>query len=419
MAAAPADTVGVQASDEASTAATPQQGTASTLVPLPVPTVRRWGRQGGYLAKKCFESAAKNNMPTTYAPELKLPYSTFTRDLMDRGNLFEQKIGERLRVEADPARVVVIGDEERDPVTGDRTPESKLRKEEATWAAYLDPNVEFVFNARLGGRFEELLSEYLGRPVSDSDRISEPGAIAFGEVLANGLRAMRFVDVKDHRTTSGKSKPVRHAASPIAEPFFPAAGEVRLSGQLNIDDWFQLAHYHRHGETLGLVADGEVWGAVIGRDEVLVWARVDEARFLRFDEVQYRRGRMSALELYDRDFARGLAVVDNAIARDTDPSIAPIVGPEWDSSCKECPWRAECHKELAKHPGGGVSPPGVSSRHTWRQCFAIDLMEWFSVGHSSCFDTILYMSMSRPESRRIRRRRRSARRGCRRTSRRA
>lgn len=365
MTIAPADlAVGNSASsDEATASALPKPGTASAPVLLPTPTVRRRGRQGGYLAKKCFTGAAKDNMPNTYPPELKRPYSAFTRELMDKGNAFEGKIGQRLLDEADPRRVVVIGDEERDPVTGDRTPESKLRKEEATWAAYLDPNVWFVFNARIGGRFEELLSQHLGRQVTDSDRISEPDGIAFGEVMPNGLRAMYFVDVKDHKTTSGKSKnDTRYPASPISEPFYPAGDEVRLSGQLNIDDWYQLAHYHRHGQTLGVVADGEVWGAVIGRDEVLVWARVDANRFLKFDEVQGKKRRMSALELYDRDFARGLAVIDNAILRDDDPSVPPLALPEWKDECKECPWKDVCHEELVEFPGGGhiTLLPGIT-----------------------------------------------------------
>lgn len=347
----------------APSASASKSGATATLVSLPMPGLRQRGRQGGYLAKKCMEAAAKDNMPTTYPPELKRAYSAFTQELMGRGNVFEEKIGQRLLDETDPRHVVVIGDEARDPVTGDRTPESKLLKEAATWAAYLNPDVKFVFNARIGGHFEQLLSEYLGVTVTDTDRISEPDGITFGETLPNGLRAMRFVDVKDHKTTKGKSaSDKRYRASSIAEPFFPASDEVYLSGQLNIDDWYQLSHYHRHGQTLGLVADGEVWGAVIGREELLVWARVDENRFLSFDEAQGKKRKMSPLELYDRDFALGLAVIDTAIARDVDPSVPALVGPEWSSECKECPWKDVCHEELQEFPGGGhiTLLPGIT-----------------------------------------------------------
>lgn len=331
----------------------------------PLPVYPRHSRQGGYLAKKCFEQAAKDNMPKTYPADLKLPYSAFTQSLMASGNAFEDHIGSRVAAEAlDPSAVRIIT-EARTP-DGERTEEGKRQKETDTWLAYLDPSVRFIFNARMGGQFEQHVSEHFGRPISDIDRVSEPDAIELGPVMANGLRAMRFVDVKWHKVTSGKSvEPKSYPRSELSEPFFfdRHGDSVDLHGSLNSDDWMQLAHYYRHAQSLGLVDnDASLWGAVIGKEEFLVWAELDVRRFMRFDPVLGKRRMQSALEMYDRDFAEGLAIVDNALARDVDPTVKPLTFPEWKADCKECPWKDVCVQELTTAGDGGhiTLLPGIT-----------------------------------------------------------
>lgn len=326
-------------------------------------------RQGGYLSKTCPERTAKDNMPLTYPPELKLPDSLFALSLMGGGNDFEEYIGQRLLADAVEKSAVVVIQEERD-ADGERTQEAKLAKEADTFAAYLDPAVRFIFNARIGGRFEELLSEHLGRSVGDALRISEPDAIDLGPMMPNGLRAMRFVDVKWHKVTDGGPKKDHYPTSTLAQPFFPGPRQQlrEFAGQLQKGDWMQLAHYYRHAETLGLTdVEHSTWGAVLGKEEVLVWERLDSARYMQPDADGTRR-KQTALELYDRKFAKGHAYVANARARDLDPSVPALTFPVWTSDCGECPWRNECRTQLENSgEGGHISLlAGVTQSHVQR-----------------------------------------------------
>jgi len=322
------------------------------------------GRQGGYLAKRNSSEVELDNMPNTYPPELKAPLSVFTQSIMAAGNEFEDKIG-GLLAQLNPSGDVVILVEEGRTADGERTEEGKRKKEEQTWAAYRDPKVRFVFNARMGSRFEELVSEYFGEPITDLDRVSEPDAIEFGELMANGLRAMRFIDVKWHRVTSGSSTAKMYPTSPLSSPFFP--GELNnleeFTGALHASDFMQLAHYYRHGESLRLVdGDESLWGAVIGKEEKLVWSRLDRATFMKYDSAIGKRRKQSPLEMYDAGFAHGLAIVDNALARDLDPTVPRLNQPEWRSELKESPWREVIVAELTGYGDGGhiTLLPGIT-----------------------------------------------------------
>jgi predicted RecB family nuclease len=335
------------------TTAPPRTTTAATVTPSGLPAVH--GRQGGYLAKMCPERVAKDNMPLTYPVTWQDPTSAFTEQLFANGNNFEDHIGARLAAEAAPGTVAMIV--ETRAGNGDRTVEGKTRKEADTFAAYLDPAVMLIFNARLGSTFEALLSQHLGTAVADTDRISEPDAIVLGGVLANGLRAMHFVDVKWHKMTSGASvKTTSYASSALSGPFLPTTGALDLSGTLHSEDWKQLAHYYRHGQTLGVVAPEAADGtlvAVIGKEELLIWAELTQLRFSTPDLDTGKSVRMSPLAIYDRDFARGLAVVDNALARDANPRLLPLVFPEWKDDCGQCPWKSVCLAELTAAGDGG------------------------------------------------------------------
>lgn len=317
--------------------------------------------QGGYSAKKLPDQVAKSNMPNTYPAELKTPLSEATLDRMSSGVVFEDDIAAKLRAVGNPAIVVI--DEETD-ADGNRTEEGKAAKEQATFDAYLDPQVRFIFNARLAGTFAKLMSEHLGTDVEDRDRVSEPDAIELGPVMANGLRAARFIDVKWHKTASGASATKRYAASPLEVPFFGAGDHIDMPGTLVCDDWMQLAHYYRHGRSLGMCDhEHSLWGGVIGKEEVVVWARIDEPMFRKTDPETGKQRQTSPLELYDRAFAHVLEVIDNAIARDLDPSVPALTYPEWSSDVADSEWREVCLAELFGHGDGGhiTLLPGVTA----------------------------------------------------------
>jgi len=325
-------------------------------------TAPQRSRLGGYAAKTCPEALSKDHSPNLYPVTLRDDPSAFTADLMNSGNLFETKIGLDIVAAATPGTVVSIV-EARDE-TGERTAEGKAAKEAATFAAWLNPGVAMIFNARIGSVFEALLSAHLGADVSDTDRISEPDAIVFGPVMANGLRSMSFVDVKWHKTFSGKTvRPKSAPVSDFAGPYDPYGDSEEFTGALHLEDWMQLSHYYRHGESLGVVDNGlSPWGAVIGKEEKLVWARLDAKMFRKALTDGGPVAAHTALELYDANFARAMAVVDNAVVRNLDPTVASIVLPEKKTACAECPWRTVCAEELRTYGDGGhiTLLPGVT-----------------------------------------------------------
>jgi predicted RecB family nuclease len=318
------------------------------------------GRLGGYFAKSCAERVAKDEMPLTYPPDLHVAPGAFSNDLTADGIRFEDRIGARLAAEA-PAGSVAMISELRDE-QGDRTAAGKLQKEVDTFAAYLNPDVKAIFNARIGSCFEQLLSEHLETDASDPDRISEPDLIVLGGPLANGLRAMHFIDVKAHKT--GMSDDLGPPAiSPLSGPFLPPS-PVEVEVRLARADSQQLAHYHRHGATLGLTAPEAQGGAVagvIGREEVIVWGDLTKPAYLADDPEGGRRYRQSALAVYDRAFAHRQLVIDNARARDLDSSVAALTFPERKGECAICPWMEVCDAEMlaAGNSGQVTLLPGM------------------------------------------------------------
>ena len=335
---------------------------ATTTAELDIPAPSTRPRLGGYAAKVCFEATAKDHSPKLYPIELRDNPSAFTADLMESGNLFETRMGLAIVAAATPGTVVSIV-ETRDE-TGERTAEGKAAKEAATFAAWLNPGVAMIFNARIGSVFEELLSAHTGEVCSDEDRISEPDAIVFGPVMANGLRSMSFVDVKWHKTFGGKTvNPKVAPVSDFAGPYDPYGDDQEFTGALHLEDWMQLSHYYTHGKSLGAVDDDfSLWGAVIGKEEKLVWARLDERMFRKPLYEGGPTGQRSPLDLYTVAFEMAMDVVDNSIVRNEDAEVASIVFPEHKSACAECPWRTVCAEELASYGDGGhiTLLPGVT-----------------------------------------------------------
>lgn len=311
-------------------------------------------RQGSYLAKYCQEKIAKDNMPRTYPAELKDPHSPFQRSIMDDGNSFESYIEDRLQDLLPDGIFHIITESVSEE--GHRTKEGRDQKERDTFQAMLNPNVQIISNGRIGPVFEQLLSEHTGVPVDDDARISEPDIIILGEEpLPNGMRPLTFVDVKHHSITTGKTKnPKTLDHSLLNQPWYESnVGSMDFYGTIRSDDWVQLAHYYRHGQTLGLVdhgSNGTIAG-IIGKEEVVVWGNLEDMYFRKKRNGVFSQ--VTPLTIYDDDFANAIKVVVNARARDKDPSIAPIAQAEWKTDCSICPWRTVCKEELQEHGNGG------------------------------------------------------------------
>lgn len=317
-------------------------------------------RQGGYSAKMNPHLLAMDHAPNIYPPELKAAPSAAQLARMNSGISFEDDLLNRWQ---GLPGVLVVADAPTD-ADGNRTQAGKLAKEDATFEAYLDPTVRFIANARLGGQFAARVSEHLGVDVDDAERVSEPDAIELGPVMANGLRAMRFVDIKWHKTTvSSKAQPITYAASTLEEPFFGTGESIDLVGPLQKSDWMQLSHYYRHGESLHVVdREHSLWGAIIGKEEILVWSRLDEVTYQYPDPVTGRKPRTAVLDIYDRCFAKAMRVVANAVARNLEPRIPALTFPEWNTDVKESGWKELCLAELETFGDGGhvTLLPGVT-----------------------------------------------------------
>jgi predicted RecB family nuclease len=212
----------------------------------------------------------------------------------------------------------------------DRSAASKSRREVLTMAA-LDAGVSLVWNARL--------------PAA-GPRISEPDFLvrAGDAPKPNGKWAYRPGDVKDAAAFGGSAAASKYPLSSLVDYTYEDAKRVaKHTGTPKLKHTRQLAHYHVHLAEFGHESTGaKLWGAIFGREDVLVWRDLNEACHLHLDRGTGERRRMSALEIYLQEFGWR---VDVAIAA-SDPSAEAMVGPEKKSECGSCPWREVCRDEM-------------------------------------------------------------------------
>ena len=320
-------------------------------------------REGGYFAKnvaKCPEKVAKDNMPNRFPVSWKEPHSAFLTHLLESGNRFEADIFASI-VEQAPTGSVVLLVEAVDE-SGKRTAHGKDQLERDTFAAIRDRNVRVVLGGRIGSVFEQLLDMSRGgdgeQPLAPW-HISQPDIMVMsGKFDSHGNPThIDVVDVKDHNALTGAAKPSRHLKAELSNLTqtiaFTAKGAVR------IDDCDQLAHYTRHLQLLNLDS-GSGLGWIVGRERVAVATDLTAKRFLH--PLGRSHPRLCALEHYDYWTAVGRDVVDNALARDLDPSVDALTFPEKKDACGDCDWRAVCAEELSNnHDGGHITLlPGIT-----------------------------------------------------------
>lgn len=280
---------------------------------------------GGYAAKQC-PTRVYHDLTTD--PSLAAEHSTGALARMEDGNRFEKEIGEKIA--ANYALVQLHGlDLESLDLTGaaavaipecDRSVSSKRNREKLTVAA-MEAGVPVIWNARL--------------PKVDG-RTGEPDLlIRADEDQSDGRPAYHPVDVKHHKALAAAKREYRWQVSNLGALTLEDAKATSLGGgKPRLDDDMQLAHYRRMLEGLGF-ASGEPWGGVIGKEQVVLWRRLDEPR----------HSRLTALEKYDSSFSVVHAVAKAAVE---DAEAGPLVAPEWKDECRECPWRVVCHDELVE-----------------------------------------------------------------------
>jgi hypothetical protein len=134
---------------------------------------------------------------------------------------------------------------------------------------------------------------------------------------------------------TGSSASTRTISNGSGEADTPALARKRK------DDLFQLAHYQRMLETAGMAAPGARLGAIIGTEKVVTW----------FDLDAVELSQEPVIEVYDRDFAWRLAIIDTAGEHNADPDVELAVGPVRSAECGECPWKDWCRAILEQGSG--------------------------------------------------------------------
>lgn len=301
--------------------------------------------QGGYLSSQCAVRAACDNDPGL-DESLKVEASSADQKRMDEGNKFETDIGAQTAATLRPVFVDADTDMAAVAATKNsaawipsctRTVESKLLREKLTMAA-MDHGVIFIWNARLPAHM----------PTS---RISEPDMLirVGNRKVAGGKWVYAPVDVKHRRTLTGDSAASEWLVSSLASPRLEKADKRIIGvGKPRLKDGLQLAHYHRHLQSLGHAqATEQIWGGIIGKEGQVIWRDLahgyDSHTYSRTGETL--RGQ-SALDVYDEEFAFRLDVIRNVFERSDNPSVAPLVTAEWKAECKSCPWKTVCHDDL-------------------------------------------------------------------------
>ena len=282
--------------------------------------------QGGYFANSCLKQVSNDN-DHFYNPADRADPGVVAQTLMDGGIEFESLVGEALKeIFAGDPEVVFIP-------SCDRSDKSKKKRERATIAA-MKSGARFIWNARLP-RF--------------GDRISEPDWLErLGDApKANGKWAYAPGDVKHaraiHPTTSER---VWYSADFNREGFASATAAFRATGYPQLKHSLQLAHYFRHLQDLGFATEeSKVWGAIYAKEGTRIYRDLNEPIYLHLDRSSSSRTRMSALEVYDQEFALRILIAKAATLRD-DPETAPPVGPEVCGPSCDCPWRVVSEEEL-------------------------------------------------------------------------
>ena len=264
--------------------------------------------QGGYVAKQCPARAQWD----TVRPCEPLPPSPFLQRLFTRGRDFESEVVAQL-LELHPDALVVT----------QRTPQNGAEREQETLQA-LQNGVPLI----LGGR---LPADPIGRRVGEPDLL----VAAAGE----GYRA---ADVKHHLTLDIEGIPA-HCSAPETVTWETAEP---APARKNKDDLFQLSHYQRMLEAIGMAAPGDRLGGIIGKEKVVTWLDLDTTLLNGEPVVESydSRVRMAACHHRHRERAqRWTRALSCSWGRSARPSAAsargvPGAGRSWNRAPATSAW---------------------------------------------------------------------------------
>jgi predicted RecB family nuclease len=271
--------------------------------------------QGGYVAKQCPVRAQNDAV----VPGVPIEPDPFQQRLFDQGNAFEADVVTDL-LAGQAATVVVEGG-------GDAA-------EAATLAAMRDCS-PLILNGRLTD--------------PDGRRVGKPDVLVFAP--GGGYRA---VDVKWHMAldvakASGKS--VSAMVSPlITVGYEHAVEDPAFSARKHQGDLFQLAHYQRMLEAIGMAPPSGRLAGIIGTERQVVWQDLDVPMW-RTPSLSETTKLRTTMERYDFEFHFRLDIIAIAQQHQADPSVELLVVPVRCGECPSCPWNDYCRPILETPPG--------------------------------------------------------------------
>jgi predicted RecB family nuclease len=315
--------------------------------------------QGAYFAKQCPERVQLDVLrPCEPAED-----SLFRRQLARQGDEFEAQTFDEIEAGL-PEAMVLEGD-----------PYDRAAWEQSTMAA-LSEGVSVV----VGGR---LPTDTVGR------RTGEPDLLVRVDSDSSEARASYLpVDVKGHLVL--KAAATEHEGTALVSAVTaPRKSEASVDpdsdARWRTPDLLQLAHYRRLLEHAGVACPHENYGGIIGTEGVLVWYDLDLPCLKASPYIEGAPDRLlSAMELYELEFAYRLKVFDAASAHVESPTATLLAEPIAVQECGTCRWRRWCIEQLEASADLSLLPKvTVQRRRTYRQHGVGDLHHLAALDPSS------------------------------------
>jgi predicted RecB family nuclease len=282
----------------------------------------------------CHEYLHKKNAPNRFVLTPLAEDDEITKERKRMGDIHEAKVIELLKstslafIQIDQSKA--IEDREVD-----------------TAKALLDPAIEIIFGATIGGICEEVLKKTLGtHHRADPDRTSRPDVlIKTGEIDDRPLWSP--VDIKSHKAFNAENKSNQVEITDISSGGFTAKGAI--AGRLEEDDAMQLAHYSEHLARIGVRNSAHMAG-IIGADATFIaWADLNQTLFGRGKNAQ------SAVVRYHEQFAIAQQIIAQSLIHAKDATAPAPAIPMYITGthgCPECTFRRICLKEMEDFDNG-------------------------------------------------------------------
>lgn len=210
--------------------------------------------------------------------------------------------------------------------------------------AMMDNDIEIIYGASIGEHCEVELARLQNvKKVGDPLRVSRPDLLIKVGTSKTGYPIWAPVDIKSHNALgNSKSNTVHITRWPT---FDPSDADI-IQSQINENDAFQLAHYLRHLQALGL-ADGSTWAGILGKDESFIaWVDLNSTLIGTGEDAE------SIIDAYEFAFTEAVSIKDKALARQSNPSLPPVTIARRISACGMCEMRKVCRAEMEAYDSG-------------------------------------------------------------------